>query len=387
MGILLCNANLILDGDHKIDNGFIYLEDGLIKEISNVDISDKYPDAEKHFLDDHFILPGFIDTHIHGAENHDAIDGKQATIDAISQNIVKDGCTSFLASLVVISHHEMLDVLRSYRNIKQPVNGANFLGIHEEGPYLSVKYKALMDERYLRNPSIDELIEMVQASGERIISMTVAPELEGMPKFINYATSLGITVMIGHSNAESKDVKMALEHHASGFTHLYNACSQHLHREPGVVTGAFLDADSYCELICDGFHVHDDVIKMSYKYLTSKRIVMITDAMLGKGMPDGEFIFSNLLCQKEGTHVWVKANGRRAGSAFGMIDAARYLLKTVDCSLNDIVQMGCVNPAILAKVDHHKGKLSVGMDADLCILDREYNVINTLVAGKIVYFG
>ena len=385
MGILLCNANLILDGDHKIDNGFIYLEDGIIKDISNVDISDKYPNANKQILTDHYILPGFIDTHIHGAENHDAIDGQQSTIDAISHNIVKDGCTSFLASLTVISHHDMLGVLKSYSNIKQPKKGANFLGIHEEGPYLSVEYKALMDERYLRDPSIDELNEMIRASGERIVSMTVAPELAGMPEFINYATSLGITVMIGHSNATSKDVKMAIEHHAAGFTHLYNACSQHLHREPGVVTAAFLDDDSYCELICDGFHVHDDVIKMSYKYLTSKRIVIITDAMLGKGMPDGEFVFSNLLCQKGGTHVWVKATGRRAGSAFGMIDAVRYLLKTVDCSLNDIVQMACINPAMLAKVNKHKGKLSVGMDADLCILDRDLNVTDTLIAGEIVY--
>ena len=241
-----------------------------------------------------------------------------------------------------------------------------------------------MDERYLRDPSINELSEMIQAAGDKLVSMTIAPELNGMEGFIKALKQHNITTMIGHSAANAQQVLKALSYGADGFTHLYNANSQHLHREPGVVTGAFLDDNSFCELICDGFHIADDVIRMTYKYLTSKRIVIITDAMLGKGMPDGEFVFSNLLCQKEKTHVWVKETGRRAGSAFGMIDAVNYLIATVGCNLNDIVQMTAVNPAILIKATN-KGRLYPNMDADLCVLDKDNQVKATFVRGRLVY--
>ena len=381
---ILQNATLIIDGQDKLERANLVIKDKLIHEISTLDLTLKYPEANCIELDGKYVLPGFIDTHIHGANNHDSIDGKQASIDAISHNVIKDGCTAFLASFTVISHKEMLAVLRRYRDITQPINGAVFLGIHEEGPYLSKEYKALMDERYLRDPSISELDEMIEASNNKIVSMTIAPELAGMDTFIDYLKEKGITIMIGHSGASSQDVTMALAHGADGFTHLYNANSQHLHRNPGVVTGAFLDEKSYCELICDGYHIHDDVIKMSYKYLGPNRIVIITDAMLAKGMPDGEYFFSNLKCQKEKTHVWVSETGRRAGSAFGMIDAVKYLLKTVDCTLNDIVQMACVNPSILAKANN-KGQLKINMDADLCILDENRDVMMTIVGGYIVY--
>lgn len=384
MDIIIKARELIIDGHDRIENGYLGITDNKISAVSKSDLRIDHPNAHVIDVGDDYVLPGFIDTHIHGANNHDSIDGQQSSIDAISYNVIKDGCTAFLASFTVISHEEMLTVLNRYRDIVQPVNGAVFLGIHEEGPYLSKEYKALMDERYLRDPSIVEVDEMIEASNNKIVSMTIAPELNGMALFIDHLKEKGITVMIGHSGASSQDVAMALEHGAAGFTHLYNANSQHLHRDPGVVTGAFLDQDSYCELICDGYHIHDDVIKMSYKYLGSKRIVIITDAMLAKGMPDGKYVFSNLSCQKEGTHVWVSETGRRAGSAFGMIDAVRYMIKTVNCNLNDIVQMACVNPACLVKA-HDKGRLYPNMDADICILDKNMEVKMTIVGGKVVY--
>ncbi len=384
MKTILKNATFYLDGSSKVDNGAMIIEDGLITAV--IDIADlkNDEDAEIIDLDNANVLPGFIDSHIHGAVNHDAINGGAEVINAISTNVVKDGCTAFLASLTVVSHQDTLNILKSYKDLDIKQNGADFLGVHAEGPYLSQEYKALMDERYLRDPSINELNEMIQAAGDKLVSMTIAPELNGMETFIRALKQNNITTMIGHSAANAQQVLKALSYGADGFTHLYNANSQHLHREPGVVTGAFLDDNSFCELICDGFHIADDVIRMTYKYLTSKRIVIITDAMLGKGMPDGEFIFSNLLCQKEKTHVWVKETGRRAGSAFGMIDAVNYLIATVGCNLHDIVQMTAVNPAILIKATN-KGRLYPNMDADLCVLDKDNQVKATFVRGRLVY--
>ena len=162
-----------------------------------------------------------------------------------------------------------------YKDVKDP--GSHFLGIHSEGPYLSKDYKAVMDDRFLRNPSIDELNEMMEHSNQ-IKVMTVACELEGMDTFIPYASKF-ITCMIGHTNSTAQQALHGLKLGAKGFTHLYNAMSQHSHRNPGCVTAAFL-SDAYSELICDGFHVHPDIIKATYKILGPQRIVLITDASL-----------------------------------------------------------------------------------------------------------
>lgn len=381
---IIHNGTLIIDGNSRIENGYIILNEGKIEEIGEgsapLDESTESINAQGNY-----ILPGFIDIHLHGAMGKDFIEGTQESINAAAANVIKDGCTSFMASLTVLSHEEMLDTLKGFSKVTQPENGAHFLGVHEEGPYLSEKYHALMDLRYLRDPSIEEMKEMIAHSGSRIKIMTVAPERAGMEEFISYLKDAGITVMIGHSDAKPEDVRMAVKNGASGFTHLYNAMSQHLHRDPGVVTGAMIETDTYAELICDGFHVNKNVVIATYQMLTPKRLVLITDAMLGKGMPDGDYTFSGLFCYKEGKHVRVKETGRIAGSAFGMNDAVHFVKEVCHSSMNDIVQMACVNPSVLAQVSHNKGTLSAGKDADVIIIDEAVNVKKVLVAGTTVY--
>ena len=381
---IIHNGTLIIDGSSRIENGYIILNEGKIEEIGEgpapFDESAESIDAQGNY-----ILPGFIDIHLHGAMGKDFIEGTQESINAAAANVIKDGCTSFMASLTVLSHEDMLDTLKGFSKVTQPENGAHFLGVHEEGPYLSEKYHALMDLRYLRDPSIEEMKEMIAHSGSRIKIMTVAPERAGMEEFISYLKDTGITVMIGHSDAKPEDVRMAVKNGASGFTHLYNAMSQHLHREPGVVTGAMIETDTYAELICDGFHVNKNVVIATYQMFTPKRLVLITDAMLGKGMPDGDYTFSGLSCYKEGKHVRVKETGRIAGSAFGMNDAVRFVKEVCHSSMNDIVQMACVNPSVLAQVSHTKGTLSSGKDADIIIIDEAVNIRNVFVAGSTVY--
>lgn len=381
---IIHNGTLILDGILRIENGYIVINDGVIEEIGEGP-APAFEDTETIDACGNYILPGFIDIHIHGAMGKDFIEGTQEAVDAAAMNVVKDGCTSFMASLTVLSHEEMLNVLDGFSNVTPVENGAHFLGIHEEGPYLSEKYNALMDLRYLRDPSIEEMKEMIAHSGNRIKIMTVAPERKGMREFISYLTNHGITVMMGHSDAKPSDIHNAVEAGAKGFTHLYNAMSQHLHREPGCVTGAMLETGTFAELICDGFHVNTDVVRATYQIFTPKRLVLITDAMLGKGMPNGDYVFSGLNCYKEGKHVRVKETGRIAGSAFGMNDAVLFVKKNCRASMNDIVQMACVNPSVLAQVSDTKGTLAVGKDADIVILDEEIQIKHVFVFGNEVY--
>ena len=191
--------------------------------------------------------------------------------------------------------------------------------------------------------------------------------------------------MIGHSAADSKTALEALKEGCTGFTHLYNAMTQHLHRDPGIVTAAFIDDKAYAELIVDGFHVREDIVKATYKILGPKRICLITDAMLGKGMDDGIYTFSNLKCKKTGNTVQVIETGRIAGSAITMLDAIKNMQRFTGCSINDIVKMSSSNPSIIAKVNDTKGSIEKGKDADLIILDKDLNLKMTMVNGEVLF--
>lgn len=374
------NCHLVLDGTNCLENTSILFKDGKIAQIGgNVDCPNCM-DAKGQY-----VMPGLIDVHIHGAMGHDFIDGSQESIDVVSRNVLQDGCTSFFASLTVESHQKTLEILRGLGSCTQPVDGANYLGIHAEGPFLSCKYKALMIEEYLRDPNIQEFDEMVTAANGKLKYMTIAPERSGSEEMIRHALNNGVYCMVGHTDSRVSDVMMAKDAGAKGFTHLYNAMSQHTHRDPGAVTGAFLMDTMYAELVCDGFHVDPHVVKVTYDAFGPKRMTLITDAMLGKDMPDGPYTFSSLNCIKKGKTVQVKETGRISGSCIGMNDAIKNMAKFTGCSVNDLVQMACVNPSVLAQVEDTKGTLAVGKDADVIIVSKDLDVTTTIVGGKIVY--
>lgn len=329
------------------------------------------------------LLPGLIDIHLHGSYGYDFIRNPQIAIDHVAKGLVREGTTSFLSSLTVVSHEELCTLLNAYSQVVQPAKSAHFLGVHSEGPYLSKDYKALMDERYLRDPSVGECAEMQKAANGRIKVMTIAPERKNTKELI--AAFPKITFMIGHSAATCEEALHGIAYGAKGFTHLYNAMSQHTHRAPGCVTAAFLADHAYCELIVDGFHVNPYVIRATWKMMGPDRIILITDAMLAKGMDDGDYVFANAECRKSGNTVQVKSTGRIAGSAITMLDAIKNMRKYCNCKLEDLVQMACVNPAVIAGVEQQKGTLEKGKDADLILLDDELQLISTYLMGKEVY--
>lgn len=379
MKTVIRNANIIIDGEKRL-YGTVLIEDGKIVAISEKELSgDKFIDAKGNYL-----MPGMIDIHLHGSYGYDFINNPDLSVNKVAEGLIKEGTTSFMASLTVVSHNELCKLLKEYGKVRTN-RKANFLGVHSEGPYLSVKYKALMDERYLRDFNLEELNEMLQSASGVLKIMTIAPERNGFKEFATKAIQNNISLMIGHSSADAKIALEALETGCMGFTHLYNAMSQHLHREPGNVTAAFIDDKSYAELIVDGFHVKEEVIKATYKILGPKRICLITDAMLGKGMDDGIYTFSNLRCKKSGNTVQVIETGRIAGSAITMLDAIRNIEKFTGCSINDIVRMSSYNPSIIAKVNDRKGSVEVNKDADLIILDKELNLKMTMVNGEVLY--
>ena len=378
---VITHVRAVVDGHRMMERARVTVEAGKILTVE----PDEGP-APEYALDGGglTLTPGLIDLHIHGAAGRDLIEGSQRAARAVSENISRDGVTAFMAALTVVSHGEMLRILKGYGEMAA-LPGARLAGVHAEGPYLSRRYKALMDERWLRDPSVAELDEMLEASAGRLRVMTVAPELPGMDAFIRQAAQRGVAVMLGHTAASSGDMHRAALAGARGITHLYNAMSQHLHREPGAVTGAFLEEGLYAELIADGYHVAPDVVRMTYRYMGPERLILITDAMLGKGMPDGDFVFSGLACRKSGLEVKVIDGGRRAGSAIGLNEALRRMQQMTGCGPCQLVQMACVNPARVAGLEGKKGRLMAGMDADLALFDDDWVCKGAMAGGKWIW--
>ncbi len=379
--ILIKNAHIIVDEKTELQCGSILIKNGKIEEIAeNIDCNcSEVIDAKGQI-----VIPGMIDTHIHGAMGHDFTDGTQETIDAVSKDLIKDGVTGFLGSLTVVEHNRMMKILNSYKECHPCAEGACFLGIHSEGPYLSKEYKAVMNPLYIKAYDEKEFEEMTEVKPGLIKSMTFCPNQEGADILLEKGKKMGIAMMIGHTNASCACAMTAIDNGASGYTHLYNAMSQHTHRNPGCVTAAF-NSNGYCEMITDTVHLDPQVMKMTFNSIGSERIILVTDAMNAKSLPDGQYNFSDLLIEKKEGKAYVPQTGRLAGSTMSLNEGLRNMHDICHANLCELVEMACVNPAKILHLEEHKGTLRQGFDADLCILDEQFNCVLTIVEGRIVY--
>ncbi len=385
MNLLIFNVHIICDEKTSF-HGAVLIQDGVILDViknEHLDLG-QYTDARLLDGNGYNLLPGFIDIHLHGSYGYDFIENPAAAIEHVSSKLPKEATTSFLASLTLLAHNDLCALLSQYASITES-HGAEFLGVHSEGPFISKEYKALMNEQHILPPSGALFLEMIESTKGKLRVVTVAPELSCMDEIYSLAKKHDISLMIGHTACTCKEALRAIENGAKGFTHLYNAMTQHSHRSPGAVTAAFLSQDSFSEIIVDGFHVDLDVVLATYKALTSKRLVLVSDAMLGRGMDDGVYEFSDLMCKKTGNTVQVIETGRIAGSCITMLDAAKLMMKTTHCTLNEVVEMASINPAKVINCYHKKGSIEKGKDADFILLDDDFNLHATFVKGKEVY--
>ncbi len=385
MKSLIFNTHIICD-EKKSFYGAVLIQDDLILDViknEHLDLS-QYTDVNLLDGNGYNLLPGFIDIHLHGSHGYDFIENPASAVKHVSTTLPKEGTTSFLASLTLLNHNDLCALLSQYAAINESP-GAEFLGVHSEGPFISKKYKALMNEKYILSPSGALFLEMIESTKGKLKVVTVAPELSGMDELYSLAKKHDVSLMVGHTACTCKEALSAIENGAKGFTHLYNAMTQHSHRSPGAVTAAFLSQEGFSEIIVDGFHVDLDVVLATYNALTSKKLVLISDAMLGRGMDDGIYEFSDLKCKKTGNTVQVIETGRIAGSCITMLDAAKLMMKTTNCTLNEIVEMASINPAKVINLHHKKGSIEKGKDADFILLDDDFNLYATFAKGKKVY--
>ena len=364
MKTMIRNARVLMHAQRCVKEEAVLIEDGTILDIASeceLPHAEQVIDAEGLYL-----APGLLDTHTHGIGGFDF---NTCTAQAMEEIIAlehAEGVTGFLASLVVENHAMTMERLQ----LLDSQVSDSLLGIHLEGPFLNPKQKAVMKEEFLRLPDIEEFRQFLRVSSH-VSSMTIAPELPDAQRLIKEGTRQGIVMNIGHSMADAQQVMQAQRNGAKGITHLYNAMSQHEHRNPGVVTGALL-SDLMCELIVDGFHVHPDVVHATYRALGDDRIILISDANPYKAVADGEYPFSGKNIVIQDGKATVKETGRIAGSTLAMNTALRNMCRYTGCSVESAVRMAAYNPARL--YGWKKGSIEPGYDADLMLMDDAFHI-------------
>lgn len=376
--MLIKNCNIIyLD---KIEKGSVLIENGKIKEInpSNVNGTEVI-DAEGLYLS-----PGFIDVHIHGAGGCDTMDGTVESINTIAKTIVEHGTTSFTPTTMTVAAEDIRKSMKVIKKLKEEgTEGANVLGAHLEGPFISPKAIGAQNPNFLLAPSVENYNKIVGDYGDAVVSITMAPEVEGAKELIKYLSDNGVTVSMGHTKATYDEAIEGIKCGACHSTHLYNAMTPFTHREPGVV-GATFDTDITTETISDGIHISYPALRTAYKQKGTDKVLLVSDAMEACGMPDGQYSLG-------GQDVIVKngaarlLDGTLAGSVLTLDKAVKNIYSNSNYPLNEVVRMATYNGAKHCHVEDHKGLIKEGYDADLILFNEDIEIQKVFVKGKKVY--
>ena len=333
-------------------------------------------------------IPGLINIHVHGGHGVSfGIGQLRENLESYSKWVVGNGVTGFLLSITGPDHDYISGTIIAYAEILDQVKewpGAIPLGLHLEGPYLNKERHGAFNPDWIRNPDPEEIQHYIEVGKGWIKHVSMAPELDHAQEVAAFLADNGIKVSLGHSNTDYETASAALRGDFNHVTHTYNAQSGLHHRAPGVV-GAVLSSEKItAELIGDTFHVHPAAMQILYRCLGPDRIILITDAMAGAGLPDGEY---ELLNQK----VTVRSgkatlpDGTIGGSTATMISAVRTLVNEAGIPLQHALRMATINPAKLIGVESRMGSIQNGKEGNLVILDKDLSVKKTFVKGNLVY--
>lgn len=384
------NGKLIL-ADTIIDKGYIEFENGKIVAIGN----GEYTGEATSVIDagGDYVSPGFIDIHTHGAGGYDFMD---CTVEAYIESAkmyARHGVTSVVPTTLASTNENLLETFDVYSKAKaQNIDGAEFLGLHLEGPYFAFGQKGAQDPRYLRDPQPEEYNEILAASKD-IIRMSLAPELNGAMELGRTLRSKGILASIAHSDAIFEETVEAFENGYTHVTHLYSCTSSIVRRDAfryaGIVEAAYFIDDMTVEIIADGVHLPKSLLQYVYKFKGADKIALITDSMRGAGLPEGESVLGAL---SSGIKVVIEDGVAKlpdrsafAGSVATADRCVRTMINLAEVPLVDAVKMMTLTPARIMKVDMQKGSLSVGKSADITIFDTDINIKRTIIAGRQVY--
>ncbi len=383
MRITLRDAHLI-DATTDIARGAITI-DGM--HIQAVEYPEYSPGQQDSIIDvmDMIVMPGFIDVHTHGGGGYNLHTTDANEIRGYARWVPETGVTSFLIAIVGVPGSIPEQQLRAAIEVlNDRVIGAEPLGIHLEGPYISVARRGAHQPSWLRMPDENETEQLLALTDGHLRLITLAPELPGASAMIRRFVDAGITVSMGHTDANYEKAKEAIQLGVTHATHCFNAMRPLLHRSPGPLAAIAQAQQVRGELIADGVHVHPAAMDALVKLLGAERTIVITDALAAAGVPNVDFDFAGQPARVVRGAARL-SDGTITGSVLTMDQALRNVLQMTEVSLQQAVGMLTLNPAHAAQVSHRKGRLQVGYDADLLIFNHSLALQATICRGAVAF--
>lgn len=373
----------------------LVLKDGKIDQMGRPEDVSIPSNAQELDLHGHYILPGFIDIHVHGGKGYDFCDNDTQGYEAISQFHASHGTTSIIATIYPQPRESLIEsvlCLRDYCESQGPERIID--GIHLEGPFLNPEMHGAIRPDYMWEANENSYEELCKIGGQWIKVMTIAPEIPGAIEVMRAASLRAVSngshypihLSIGHSNANYEQIAEAIDNGLEGVTHIFNAMPSMHHRKPGVLGGTLLRDELFVEVIADAVHVHPAILQLLLKVKKYDRIILVSDAIRAAGQPDGVFDFSGQkVLMKSGRAYLEHAPETLAGSTLTMDQALRTMVEFGGSKLEEAAQMASLNAARILEWKYKRGILAVGKDADLAILDENLANRMTIKSGRIVW--
>lgn len=383
MRFTLHDAHLI-DTTTDIVRGAITVDGTHIQAIESPEYS---PNQQDSIIDvtDMIVMPGFIDVHTHGGGGYNLHTTDADEIRGYARWVPETGVTSFLIAIVGVPGSIPEQQLRAAVEVlNDRVIGAEPLGIHLEGPYISVARRGAHQPSWLRMPDENETEQLLALTDGHLRLLTLAPELPGASAMIRRFVDAGITVSMGHTDVTYEQAQEAIQLGITHATHCFNAMRPLLHRSPGPLAAIAQAEQVRGELIADGVHVHPAAMDALIKLLGAERTIVITDALAAAGVPNADFDFAGQPARVIRGAARL-SDGTITGSVLTMDQALRNVLQMTEASLQQAIGMLTLNPAHAAQVSHRKGRLQVGYDADLLIFNHSLALQATICRGAVAF--
>jgi N-acetylglucosamine-6-phosphate deacetylase len=376
-------GNLILQNT-TINQGYVVLEGQRISGVFSLE--DRFPRDEVEVVDfgDAYIVPGFVDLHLHGALGKDVMDGQDESLHTIAEHQAKNGVTGFLGSTMSAPMEAVLESILVLKRAMTDSLSSTILGVHVEGPFLNPLEKGAHSASFIKGMTEQDCERLSDAvDGLRVI-LSLAPEAEENMHWIPKLKANGFIMAIGHSNATYDQAMDSFSKGISHATHLYNAMSGFDHREPGV-TGAVLDSDDVtAELIADGVHVHPAALRLALAKKGTEQICLVTDSILATGVGDGVYPWGDEEIEVKGNRVTIRGSQVLAGSVLTLNMAVKNMIDWTGVTLNQAVNLASLNPARVLGLEEEIGSIQAGKLANLAVLDKGFGVVDTILEGKSV---
>ena len=382
-------ARQLLTPLERIEDAALVMDTGIIAAVGKREDLTIPSQARVVDLGDSILTPGLIDMHIHGGAGHDVMEGSDDALAAIERLMVRHGVTSYCPTTVTAPLDHTLQSLADLataaeladRDAGRDPTRARPLGIHLEGPFLSHARRGVHSGIHLQPVSSETFNQMWDAAAGRIRVLTIAPELEGALALIADASRRGVCVSVGHSNATLEQGIAGIQAGARHATHIFNAMRRLDHRDPGLLGAILTDRRVTADIIADGIHVAPIMVDLFVRCKGVDGALLITDGISATGMPDGTYHLGSFEVELRDNRC--ESHGKLAGSVLTLDRAVRNMMSFAKVSFQDSIRMATLNPARVLGIEHRKGRLQPGADADIAVFSPTGEVLHTIVGGTL----